>query len=287
VRQGEEMNFVDLVPPLLQVVRSGASFLATYAIAALINFSALNDELKHALSAQGAAQVCVEQLQSKEEDLSYYSLVLLVNITKTASQRKLAKEAGLIKALVEILEVYSNHVEQKTKLLVQVVSLIGQMANDENCRRELIQRSTPGGSRQADVPYHLLAMLTRAPTGLTGAAFKAKLCFAFRQLCRGDYKMKAEVGKHAIPRIQEDFSTHMTTLTPEQVVQSLLLLQSLAEFRNNAVQMDDALREPLEKLLNHLKNQGGAFSSNREGIKDLVVALRAQIDRQTKEEFFL
>ena len=92
----EEDTSADLivVPAMLSLLRSGGVFLAIYASAALVNLSSGNQAVKMVLMAEGMAKTAVKNIQGKDDDLSYYTLMLLVNLTKEPHNRSVIASAG-------------------------------------------------------------------------------------------------------------------------------------------------------------------------------------------------
>ena len=64
-----------LIQALVQTMNSDTAFLATYAVASMVNLSADNDNVKNLLMAAGAGSTCVKQLKSKDDELMTYTLV--------------------------------------------------------------------------------------------------------------------------------------------------------------------------------------------------------------------
>ena len=92
-----------VVPAMLSLLRTGGTFLATYASAALVNLSSGNQAVKMLLMGQGMAKLAVQNMQAKEDDLSYYTLMLMVNLTKEPHNRSVIASAGLIPILYDIM----------------------------------------------------------------------------------------------------------------------------------------------------------------------------------------
>eukprot|EP00919_Chromeraceae_sp_WS-2016_P035632 GHVR01084523.1.p1 GENE.GHVR01084523.1~~GHVR01084523.1.p1 ORF type:complete len:907 (+),score=227.81 GHVR01084523.1:123-2843(+) len=275
--------FLRLIPPLLSIVRQGNSFLSTYALAALINISAASDSLKDQLASSGAAAVCVDQLASKEEDTTYYACVFLVNITRTASQRRLAVDAGVVGAVMDVLEANSNQVETKAKLLTQVSALIGQLSTDDHARTLLVCE-TDSLQLRHEAQLHLLSILQRAPRTPAYATLKAKVCFALRHLCRGCFRLKSVLGGPVLAVLLHDV-TQFQSISPEFALQLVSLASSLADYRENSVILaQNQIEKKLEQLVAHAEVH---MTSSLLSLRESATSLTAMVARHTKEEFFV
>ena len=144
-----------VVPAMLSLLRTGGSFLATYASAALVNLSSGNQAVKMLLMGQGMAKLAVQNMQAKEDDLSYYTLMLMVNLTKEPHNRSVIASAGLIPILYDIITSSYAQVRPtgkkaqgmstaalgsiaKERLLTQACIVIGQFCNDDRFREQFI-----------------------------------------------------------------------------------------------------------------------------------------------------
>jgi len=143
-----------VVPAMLSLLKSGGVFLAIYASAALVNLSSGNQAVKMVLMAEGMAKTAVRNMQGKDDDLSYYTLMLLVNLTKEPHNRSVIASAGLIPLLYDILTSSYSQVRPakkrqgsqgaalgsiaKERLLTQTCIVIGQFCNDDRFREQFI-----------------------------------------------------------------------------------------------------------------------------------------------------
>merc|ERR1719183_113964 len=126
---GEHDQAFNLSHALIDVMKGKDVFLATYACAALVNMTSVttfpnfNDAVKNHLMASGIASIAIANLSSKDDDLVQYTLVLLVNITKSVHHRQVLKSRGLITQLVDVLtSSYFN--KFKHKVLVELSSVL-------------------------------------------------------------------------------------------------------------------------------------------------------------------
>merc|ERR1712176_693732 len=122
---------------LLELMHRGTLFLATYACAALVNLSQAKEEVKNFLVYRGIATICLQQLQSKDDDLMLYTLMLLVHLTKYANHRQSMNEANLVPQLYEILMASYGQLQFKRRILTELCSVLGQMCNDEETRKRI------------------------------------------------------------------------------------------------------------------------------------------------------
>ena len=152
----EEDTSADLivVPSMLSLLKSGGVFLAVYASAALVNLSSGNQAVKRILMGQGMAKTAVRNIQAKDDDLSCYTMMLMVNLTKEPHNRSVIASAGLIPLLYDILTSSYSQVRPakkrqsmqsaalgsiaKERLLGQTCIVIGQFCNDDRFREQFI-----------------------------------------------------------------------------------------------------------------------------------------------------
>lgn len=128
---------VEVIQPLMNLVKDGNTFLATYACAALVNLSHDNENVKNLLIGNAAHRELMPGLRSKDDDLLTYILMLMVNLTKEPHTRAIIAEAGLLPTLYDVLtstyrqcgekfatEVSASSCARKEKLLTQVCIVI-------------------------------------------------------------------------------------------------------------------------------------------------------------------
>ncbi|CEM06759.1 unnamed protein product [Vitrella brassicaformis CCMP3155] len=253
-----------ITPALVGLMRTATPLLATYATAALTNLSAANDAIKNVLISSGAAQSCVENLRSKEDDLIQYTLTLLVNLTKSVHHRAACCAAGLIPITIDILTSTYNQMH-KHKTLTHLSSLIGQLGNDESSRVLLSKRGYPT----------IECLLYMFQNSKPSAPLKGKVLFALRQLCTNDWQTKQRVGKFVIKTLIADLRE---TTSSDFTLNGLYLLQTLATYKENCVEMNAAnIKECLEYL-----SQAQSLDIVIEKIRDL----NHRINQQTRAEFY-
>lgn len=247
-----EKTVKQLVPALVKVMVGSNHILMSYATASLVNLSCGRQNMKQLLVSHGVISMCVKQLKTKHDELTLYTLFLLVNLTKTPHHRYIVVREGGVPLLVDILtSSYQNL--RKQRILAEVASVLGQLCNDPETR-SLITESFPV------VPCLLWVNDAAQPN----TKLKSKLLFALRQLCLlGQNKLK--VGPHIIPVMLEELA--LANWANEECATNLvLLLVSLASVNTNALLMADQIKASLEtcgilkdglpaknnKLANHL-----------------------------------
>ena len=236
VHEDEEEKFEkavkQLVPALVKVMSGSNHILMSYATASLVNLSCGRKSMKQLLVSHGVLSLCVKQLKVKHDELTLYTLFLLVNLTKTPHHRFIVVKEGGVPLLVDILtSSYQNL--RKQRILAEVASVLGQLCNDSETR-SLISESFPV----------VACLLWVNDAAQPNTKLKSKLLFALRQLCLlGQNKLK--VGPHVIPVLLEELA--LATWASEECATNLvLLLTSLATINSNALLMADQIDASLE-----------------------------------------
>jgi len=233
-QQEGESKICVLVPALVRAMRGASTSLASCATAALVNLSCDRDAVKTLLVSDDALALCMAQLQRKDDDLTHYTLLLLVNLTKKAHHRAIVIREGIVPLVVDILT-SSYHHAGKHKILTEVASVIGQLCNDPDTRTMLAE----------DFPVVPCLLYINDQTG-PNTKLKAKLLFALRQLCVGQHKLK--IGQHVIPNVLHQLS-RAKPKHRECAMNAVLLLTMLAAIRTNAQDIfsDNRLEHALER----------------------------------------
>jgi len=224
-----------LVPSLLKVMQVGHLSLTTCATAALVNLSYQNDTTKTIIVSEGGIKLTCKHLKDKDEELTLYTLHLLVNLTKTPQHRSLVVKYGGIPIIVDILT-SSYQSMRKQKVLTEVASVLGQLCNDPETR-SLLSTDFP------TVPC-LLWVFEAAPPN---SKPKKMLMFALRQLC-GLKSNRIPIGAQIIPSLIEDLCSlnYNSQISMECGMHSILLLIELAKVSSNALKMQGNLEESLQ-----------------------------------------
>mmetsp|Transcript_32551 Transcript_32551/g.74374 ORF Transcript_32551/g.74374 Transcript_32551/m.74374 type:complete len:947 (+) Transcript_32551:200-3040(+) len=181
-----------LIPALVELMERGSLFLQTYATVTLINLTGGQPEAKALLMNFDAARICIDQLATKDDDLLYYTMVLLTNITKTEHHRDLVKGKGAVPVLMHLLVGYYHDIQYKSRLLTELCSVIGQLCNDEDTR--LLVTAT--GETTIDCLLHMLQQATSQAWNTS--KLKSKAMFALRQACVASDAVKEAVGRECI-----------------------------------------------------------------------------------------
>mmetsp|Transcript_69880 Transcript_69880/g.138288 ORF Transcript_69880/g.138288 Transcript_69880/m.138288 type:complete len:913 (+) Transcript_69880:141-2879(+) len=229
---------------LLELMRRGGLFLATYACAALVNLSQAKEEVKNFLVYHGIAAICLQQLQSKDDDLMLYTLMLLVHLTKYANHRQSMNDAKLVPQLFEILVASYNVLQYKRRILTELCSVLGQMCNDEETRKSICQnypkciecliqifqtaQELPGDRKAGEV----------LPS--TSTKIISKVMFALKQLCANDRKNKEHVGGFVCKPVIKDLINKNNLVHQDWATNALTLLLLLAVSANNCMNMKDS-----------------------------------------------
>eukprot|EP00933_Yihiella_yeosuensis_P031790 TRINITY_DN2540_c3_g1_i1.p1 TRINITY_DN2540_c3_g1~~TRINITY_DN2540_c3_g1_i1.p1 ORF type:complete len:316 (-),score=53.35 TRINITY_DN2540_c3_g1_i1:127-954(-) len=226
-----ERSARNLLPALLKVLRGNNTSLKTYATASLVNMSCGKENMKTQLVGDGILKLCIKQLKEKDDDLSVYTLTLLVNLTKQPHHRYLFAQEGGIPMLVDILtSSYQNLL--KSRILAEVASVIGQLCGDPEIRKIIEQFPV--------VPCFLWVYDSAQPN----TKLKSKVLFVLRQLSISG-AVKVKVGKHVIPTLLDNLGL-ATPRFPECALNIILLLISLASINTNALMMVEQIDVNLE-----------------------------------------
>lgn len=245
----------DIVPPLVKVMGGDNLSLTACATAALVNLSHNSFPTKNFLISQGVVRYCTQQLRQKDEELTLYSLYLLVNLTKTPDHRSIVVSYGGVPLLVDILtSSYQN--SRKHKILAEVASILGQLCNEKDVRDQI------GEYKSGAVVQCLLWVFETAPLN---SKLKSKLLFVLRQLC-ADVTNKSKIGQHVISKVLDELGMTRPNnpLSEECAIHALLLLQRLADISSNAIQMGPRLQDAFHQcgLKKNGQIHGKQFSSS-------------------------
>mmetsp|Transcript_21662 Transcript_21662/g.60818 ORF Transcript_21662/g.60818 Transcript_21662/m.60818 type:complete len:236 (+) Transcript_21662:3-710(+) len=174
----------------------------------------------------GIAEICIEQLQSKDDDITLYTLMLLVHLTKFVNQRAHLHRSGLIPVLTGNLAACEKDPRMRSRTLPEVCSVLGQMCVDEEAHAVC-------DSLQA-VPM-LISIFEKVTQGIRpGETIKpssmkvmSKLSFALKQLCKSR-ESTALVGQKIAPALV-GYLKHPNNLEHKDwATNTFLLLQALA-----------------------------------------------------------
>ncbi|CAE7524099.1 unnamed protein product [Symbiodinium pilosum] len=91
---GENGQSTVLANGLMLLVRTGASFLVTYACAALVNLCQSHEVVRSHLIHQDMVPLCKRNVRTYDDDLVLYSLMVLVQLTKRSNHRASVEKYG-------------------------------------------------------------------------------------------------------------------------------------------------------------------------------------------------
>jgi len=221
-----------LIPALVKVMGSSSLSLQSCATAALVNLSCGKMSTKTLLMSTGCMKHVANQLKAKDDDLTLYTLYLLVNMTKTPQHRLIAVKEGGVPLLVEILtSSYQN--PRRRKILTEVASVIGQLCNDADTRALLSD----------GYPYVVPCLLWIYEAAPVNSKLKSKILFALRQLCQQEQN-KMKVAKQVIPQALEELG-QATPAAEEAATNCVLLLTTLATIKTNAIEISGGYDQAL------------------------------------------
>lgn len=252
-----------IVPALVHVMDATTNVnLASCATAALVNLSFNHMSTKTLLMQEGCMQILMTQLKSKDDDLTLYTLYLLVNMTKTPQHRQAVVSNGGVPLLVDILSSSYQNLRKRT-ILTELCSVFGQLCNDPETRSLL--------SDDYPVASCLLWVFDAAEPN---SKLKAKLLFVLRQMCGqinrfggsgggslAEAQNKVKIGQHVIYTLMEELG--MARRDCEEVaMNSVLLLTVLAQITTNAKEIAASLQKRLKEC-KIMDNQGVLSNKGR------------------------
>lgn len=213
-----------VVDALVKAIRHSDLFICTCASAALVNWSHNNDEAKEKLMQNGGARLACDQIAKKDDDLTLYTLMLMVNITKVVDWRQALAEEGVFPHLTSLLTSSYQHCNDaspiKSKVLAQLCIVIGQFCNDDLFRKHFTWSGDP-------TIKCLLYMFEHAQPFVS--TLTCRVMFALKQLCVDSMEMKIEVGETVTGQLLETLGDpKRNAQTPEFFHYALVLLQVLA-----------------------------------------------------------
>eukprot|EP00927_Polykrikos_kofoidii_P087211 TRINITY_DN9990_c0_g1_i1.p1 TRINITY_DN9990_c0_g1~~TRINITY_DN9990_c0_g1_i1.p1 ORF type:complete len:874 (-),score=155.69 TRINITY_DN9990_c0_g1_i1:21-2642(-) len=223
-KEGEDdVKMQVLVKALVKVMEGGNLSLSACATAALVNRCSNNINTKTLLVASNVIHIAIQQLQAKDDDLTLYTLYLLVNLTKTPQHRAIVVRECGVPIIVDILtSSYQNL--RKHKILAEVAGVLGQLCNDKETRLMISE----------DFPV-VLCLLWVFDSSQQNTKLKSSVLFSLRQLCALSQN-KIKVGSHVIPTVIDQLS-QATPKYEECATNAILLLSMVAGIHTNALMM--------------------------------------------------
>lgn len=225
---------------LVHVLNTGGLFLATYATAALVNLST-KEVVKTQLMSEGTELVILNQLESKDDDLTLYTLMLMVNLTKQPKHRHTLVQRGVLGRLYRILSANYAVLHYKQRVLTELCSVLGQLCNDEETRKSLCEEhqyvidcllqifeaaqllsSKEGEPRKPGdtLPQHSTKIISKA-------------LFALKQLCANSADNKDLVGARVIKAVVKDLNNPVNLEYRDWATNAILLVLLLAISHTN------------------------------------------------------
>lgn len=229
IKEKEPTHCLTLCTGLLSIYAHGGIFLATYACAALVNLSHSKEEVKSHIMGEGVASVCKQRLASKDDDLTLYTLMLLVHLTKLAQHRALLKQLDILGSLNRLLNTWHKAVRFKRRMLVELCCVIGQMCNNEDCRQYIVQNF-----HTVDDLLYIYNETTKEQKEQIKdrSTLASKAIFALKQLCVNTLEEKEKVGKHVIKSLVEHLRDPQNLENLDWVCNSIMMLSLLAISRS-------------------------------------------------------
>jgi len=260
-----------LVPALCSVMEGKNVNLVSCATAALVNLSCGYMATKTLLMQQGCMKLLIQQLKRKDDDLTLYTLYLLVNMSKTPAHRSVIVANGGVALLVDILS-SSYQSSRKKKILTELCSVFGQLCNDASTRSLLTD--------EYPVTSCLLWLFDSADPN---SKLKSKILFALRQLCGQMHRLsgpgrapggslaeeqnKIKVGQHVIYTVLEEFA-EAKSQSEEVAMNTVLLLIVLSSVTVNAKEIFKTLDQRL--VQNRMMAEGGQLTNNGKFSQELL-----------------
>ncbi|CAE7269910.1 unnamed protein product, partial [Symbiodinium microadriaticum] len=124
------MHLEALVPAVLYSLQQRNIHLKAYATVTLVNIVRRHEPVKEMVLSMDAPAILAENLGIKDDDLIYYTLMLITNLTKSTAHRFALKKSGVVSELLQLLRIIPL-MPGKGRLLEELASSIGQLCNDE------------------------------------------------------------------------------------------------------------------------------------------------------------
>jgi len=270
-----EKQILVLVPALVSVMESKNVNLVSCATAALVNLSCNYMTTKTLLMQQGCMKLMIQQLKRKDDDLTLYTLYLLVNMSKTPQHRSVIVSNGGVALLVDILSSSYQNL-RKRKILTELCSVIGQLCND------VTTRSLLSDDMQYPVTSCLLWIFDSTEPN---TKLKSKLLFALRQLCGHMQRLddggrqtqhhslvedqnKLKIGSHVIHTVLEELGMARREFE-EVAMNSVLFLIVVSSVVTNAKQISRTLHKRLQEC-NIMREDGQTLGNQAKFSPELI-----------------
>eukprot|EP00922_Rhytidocystis_sp_ex-Travisia-forbesii_P003951 GHVS01005725.1.p1 GENE.GHVS01005725.1~~GHVS01005725.1.p1 ORF type:complete len:452 (+),score=44.13 GHVS01005725.1:297-1652(+) len=258
--------FAPLIPALIDVVSRRAapgssSYLSVFALASLVKLSLSSIPVKNMLINLGVSTMVANIVKSRDDDLTEHGLTLVVNLTEDTAHKQRFLATGILYTLIDILLIeYNSLHHQKQRLLLLIVTIIGQLATDDQSRDLLCERF-PG----------IDCLLYMFHTSQSGSEYKHKVLICLTQLSRHNWQTRQRIGKHTITGTITDIRR---TVDATKLTVLLQFLQAMSLYKPNCLDMRNS---QIEAAFSHIRAH---FSDP--GVQLLVEELRRNIWKNTR-----
>eukprot|EP00922_Rhytidocystis_sp_ex-Travisia-forbesii_P003948 GHVS01005722.1.p1 GENE.GHVS01005722.1~~GHVS01005722.1.p1 ORF type:complete len:433 (+),score=45.57 GHVS01005722.1:297-1595(+) len=239
--------FAPLIPALIDVVSRRAapgssSYLSVFALASLVKLS-------------------LSSIPVKDDDLTEHGLTLVVNLTEDTAHKQRFLATGILYTLIDILLIeYNSLHHQKQRLLLLIVTIIGQLATDDQSRDLLCERF-PG----------IDCLLYMFHTAQSGSEYKHKVLICLTQLSRHNWQTRQRIGKHTITGTILDLRK---AVDPTKLSGLLQFLQAMSLYKPNCLDMkNNEIESAFSQIWAHV---------NDPRVQPLVEELRRNIWKNTR-----
>eukprot|EP00927_Polykrikos_kofoidii_P035703 TRINITY_DN30247_c0_g1_i1.p1 TRINITY_DN30247_c0_g1~~TRINITY_DN30247_c0_g1_i1.p1 ORF type:complete len:877 (+),score=133.71 TRINITY_DN30247_c0_g1_i1:271-2901(+) len=244
----------------------GATYLATFVLAALVNLCSEQELVKKVLMSSGVSQSIVDWMKTKDDDVVLYALMLAASLTKECHYRLVFCEKGLPAVLYDTLTSSYTHIRHgdtdgtntakstdlavgavKEGILTQVCIVIGHLCNDD------ISRKTFTSEAYEHTVNCILYIFEKCTTY---SAVQAKAMFALRQIIANRGDLKDNVGGLVISDLLENIDEMeiRDSSDREYVAQAVSFLHVLAARQMNCeIMMKRDFERVAESLLRKKK----------------------------------
>lgn len=257
---------------LMHVLSQPNLHLKTYAVVTLANIVAHNESVKTQILKLGIIRKCNDSLRSSDDDLMYYSLVLMTQLSKNADNLDAMHKQDFHKSAMALLE-KTPALPSKWPLLAELAGVIGQLCN----RPEMWEAMCQHASKPVE---KLVTTFQGALKEPAASRLRSKVMFALKSFCDPSKELAAEKRALVLPIVREilselknlaqpstkmdmDFATHAVLLLGS-LVKSGKVLEFLAKNKAHEVLTllnttelgtNDTTRDRLQRLLRRFEDE--------------------------------
>ncbi|CAD7936054.1 unnamed protein product [Amoebophrya sp. A120] len=263
-------NQAILAPALVDVLKNTTSYyVQTCVCAALVVMTADSDQAKTLVMACGIAPLILKMVTSRDDDLVYHALMLVVNLSKHTHHRAIFVQYGLLPILCDILSSSYHTIQFKGKILLQLCAVIGQCCNDEESRKILTN------SPHEFTLDCLMFVFDECPPR---SALECKTLYCMRMCAMNSNDKKYRVGQHCYLKLLEELQdTDDMAKYLDFVYNALGFLLVIAEKVENAAALQST---NIVDILQRIKDDLYDVASVQEKVKALADLIRAQTHRE-------